>query len=152
MHFYGVFTLAINAEHDTLDFIPLIEDPMLVVFSDRHDLSSYDYVPVSTLADYPFIMTYQSFDRDVRKIFTDVDFEPQVRYYFKDDFAVLSTVQYGLGIAILPELIVEKFPGDYDCRMLDPEAYRTLGIGIRSHKDAGPLARFVISYLQENIK
>ena len=145
-------TLMSQPEHNTLDFIPLIEDPMLVVFSDKHDLSSYDYVPVSALADYPFIMTYQSFDRDVRKIFTDVDFEPQVRYYFKDDFAVLSTVQYGLGIAILPELIVEKFPGDYDCRMLDPETYRTLGIGIKSLKDAGPLARFVISYLQENIK
>lgn len=145
-------TLMSQPEHDTLDFIPIVEDPLLVVFSKKHDLSGYDYVPVEKLAGYPFIMTYQSYDRDVRKIFTSQDFEPEVRYYFKDDFAVLSTVQYGLGIAILPELIVEKFPGDYDCRMLEPEAYRTLGIGIRSLKDAGPLARFVIKFLQDNIK
>ena len=75
----------------------------------------------------------------------------QSEYYFKDDFAVLTTVQYGLGIAVLPELIIEKFPGNYDARMLDPEAYRTLGIGIGSIKEAGPLARFIISYLRTNI-
>lgn len=55
---------------------------------------------------------------------------------------------YGLGIAVLPELILEKFPGSYDSRMLSPEAYRTLGIGIRSLKEAGPLTRFVIDYLK----
>ena len=67
-------------------------------------------------------------------------------------YAVLATVQYGLGIAVLPELIIDKFPGNYDCRMLNPEAYRTLGIGIRSEKEAGPLARFVIDFLKQNVK
>ena len=139
-------------EQDTIDFIPILEDPMMVVFSDRHDLSSFDYVPVEELAKYPMVLTYQSYDRDVRRIFDEAGFEPEVKYYFKDDFAVLSTVQYGLGISVLPELIIEKFPGSYDSRMLEPEAYRTLGIGIRSIKDAGPLARFVIDYIKKNIK
>lgn len=95
---------------------------------------------------------HQSYDRDVRKIFDDAGFVLDVKYYFKDDFAVLTTVQHGLGIAVLPELIIEKFPGNYDCRMLDPEAYRTLGIGIRSEKEAGPLARFVINFLKESVR
>ena len=88
----------------------------------------------------------------MRKIFDATGFEPDVKYYFRDDFAVLTTVQYGLGIAVLPELIVEKFPGNYDSRMLEPEAYRTLGIGVRSLKEAGPLARFVIDFLQNNVR
>ncbi len=141
-----------ESEKISVDFVPILDDPLLVVFSDKHDLSRFDYVPVSELANYPMIMTYQSFDRDVRRIFDRAGFDPDVRYYFKDDFAVLTTVQYGLGIAVLPELIVEKFPGDYDCRMLEPEAYRTLGIGIKSIKEAGPLARFVIDYLKKNIR
>ena len=87
---------------------------MLVVFSDKHDLSDYDYVPVDVLRDYPLIMTYQSYDRDVRKVFDQA--------------------------------------GAYDSRMLDPESYRTLGIGIKSIKEAGPLARSVISYLKENVR
>ena len=97
-------------------------------------------------------MTYKSYDKDPHKVFEDAGFMPQVRYHSRDDFAVLSMVQRGLGLAILPELTINEFPGDYDTRMLDPEAYRTLGIGIRSVEDAGPLARFVIKYIRENIR
>lgn len=145
-------TLMSRPDKSSVDFIPLLEDPLLVVFSDKHDLSSYDYVPVRELANHPMIMTYQSYDRDVRRIFDAAGFKPDVKYYFRDDFAVLTTVQYGLGIAVLPELIVEKFPGDYDSRMLAPEAYRTLGIGVRSLKEAGPLARFIIDFIRKNVR
>ena len=126
---------------------------LIVVFQpEKYDLSKYDYVPVDVLRDYPFIMTYKSYDKDPHKVFEDAGFMPQVRYHSRDDFAVLSMVQRGLGLAILPELTINEFPGDYDTRMLDPEAYRTLGIGIRSVEDAGPLARFVIKYIRENIR
>ena len=136
-----------------IDFIPVLEDPMMVVFQpEKYDLSKYDYVSVDVLRDYPFIMTYKSYDKDPHKVFEDAGFMPQVRYHSRDDFAVLSMVQRGLGLAILPELTINEFPGDYDTRMLDPEAYRTLGIGIRSVEDAGPLARFVIKYIRENIR
>lgn len=141
-----------SPESSSIEFIRILDDPLLVVFSSRHDLSAYDYVPVSELGKHPMIRTYQSFDRDVQKIFESTQVEPDVRYYFKDDFAVLSMVQHGIGIAVLPELITEKFPGDYDTRMLDPEAYRTLGIGLKSIKEAGPLARFIIDYIRSNIR
>ncbi len=149
----GSLDIALLSEPETtsIEFIPLIEDPMLVVFSDKHDLSRYDYVPVDALKDYPMVMTYQTYDRDVRKVFDQAGYKPDVRYYFRDDFAVLSMVQYGLGIAVLPELIIEKHPGSYDTRMLDPESYRNLGIGIRTIKDAGPLTRSVISYLKDTV-
>ena len=145
-------TLMSRPDKSSVDFIPLLEDTLLVVFSDKHDLSSYDYVPVRELANHPMIMTYQSYDRDVRRIFDAAGFKPDVKYYFRDDFAVLTTVQYGLGIAVLPELIVETFPGNYDSRMLAPEAYRTLGIGVRSLKEAGPLARFVMDFIRKNVR
>ena len=98
------------------------------------------------------MMTYRSYDKDPHKVFDYAGFQPEVKYYSRDDFAVLSMVQRGLGLAILPELTVEEYPGSYDSRMLDPEAYRTMGIGIRSFDEAGPLARFVIKYIKENIR
>ena len=61
-------------------------------------------------------------------------------------------VLFGLGLAILPELTIDEFPGDYDTRMLEPEAYRTLGIGLRSYEYAGPLAKFVIKFIMKNIR
>ena len=83
---------------------------------------------------------------------SDAGLESFVKYRSKDDFAVLAMVQHGLGISILPKLTLERFPGSYEYRMLDPESYRSLGIGIRSIKGAGPLARSVINYIKENIR
>ena len=97
-------------------------------------------------------MTYREYDTDANKILLNAGLDASVRYRSKDDFAVLSMVQHGLGISILPELTLERFPGRYDYRMLDPESYRSLGIGIRSVKEAGPLARSLINYIKENIR
>ena len=139
-------------ENNEVDFIHILDDPMVVVFPPDHSLGTYDYVPLEKLEDHPLIMTYREYDTDANKILLSAGLEAAVRYRSKDDFAVLSMVQHGLGISILPELTLERFPGRYDYRMLDPESYRSLGIGIRSIKDAGPLARSVISYLTENIR
>ncbi|MBR2539638.1 MAG: LysR family transcriptional regulator [Mogibacterium sp.] len=141
-----------DPEDKRIEFIPLVEDPLFVVFSPKYDLSKYDYVPVDILKDYPFIMTYRTYDRDPHLVFEKAGFMPDVKYYSREDTAVLSMVKSGLGIAILPELTIEEFPGKYDFRMLDPEAYRTLGIGVKSLREASPLTKSVISFIKENIK
>ena len=139
-------------ENNEVDFIPVLEDPMVVVFPPEHELADYDYVPIEKLQDHPLIMTYREYDTDANRILLDAGLDASVRYRSKDDFAVLSMVQHGLGISILPELTLERFPGQYDYRMLDTESYRSLGIGIRSIKEAGPLARSIISYIKDNIR
>ena len=81
-----------------MDFIPVLEDPVMVVFQPgKYDLSMYDYVPVDILRDYPFILTYKSYDKDPHKVFQDAGFMPRVRYHSRDDFAVLSMVRKGTG-------------------------------------------------------
>jgi DNA-binding transcriptional LysR family regulator len=150
----GSLDLALMSDpgSSSIEFIPVLEDPLMVVFTDKYDLSSYDYVPVDVLRNYPFIMTYREYDSDPHYVFEKAGFMPEVRYYSRDDSAVLSMVQKGLGLAILPEMTLEEVPGRYESRMLDPEAYRTLGMGIKSMKEAGPLTRAVIKYIKENIR
>ena len=150
----GDLDIALMSQPDQgeVDFIPVLDDPMVVVFPSEHELSRFEYVPVSELSRYPLIMTYPDYDTDAHKVLQTAGLESAVRYSFKDDFAVLSMVQNDLGISILPELSIERFSGEYDYRLLDPEAYRSLGIGVRSMKEAGPLTRSVISYITQNIK
>ena len=145
-------SLMSRPDHDEVEFVPVLDDPMVAVFPPAHPLSSFDYIPVSELSKYPLIMTYPEYDTDAHRVLKSAGLESEVKYYFKDDFAVLSMVRHGLGISVLPELSIERFEGSYDYRMLDPEAYRTLGIGIRSIKEAGPLARSVISYIRKSIR
>lgn len=136
-----------DPETDSIDFVPILEEPMYVVFSKDHDLSAYDRIPMAELKKHPSIM--ESFDRVSYKVFEQAGIASDSRYSSKDVVAILSMVQEGLGIAVLPELLIDQFPGDYDYRMLDPEVYRTLGIGVRNIKTCGPLARFLINYIKE---
>ena len=138
-------------EKTAIEFIPIMEDPIVVVYSSAYDLSSYDCVPVEKLRDHMLLMTDETYDRDVRRVFEQAGFEPKVKYTFKDDFAVLSMVQRGVGIAILPRLIAESFPANYEYRIIKPETCRTLGIGINSIDELGPLPRFLIQYIKDNI-
>lgn len=150
----GTLDLALTSRIDSpgIEFIPIEDDPLVVVFSSKYDLSNYSYVPVDMLRDYPFVMTYRTYDRDPHLVFEKAGFMPEVKYYSRDDMAVLSMVRKGLGLAILPELTIREFPGHYDYRMLDPEFYRTLGVGVKSLREAGPLTRAVINYIRENIE
>lgn len=136
-----------DPETDSIDFVPILEEPMYVVFSKDHDLSAYDRIPMAELKKHPSIM--ESFDRVTYKVFEQAGVASDSRYSSKDVVAILSMVQEGLGIAVLPELLIDQFPGNYDYRMLDPEVYRTLGIGVRNLKACGPLARFLINYIKE---
>ena len=138
-----------SPQASNIRFVPLHDDPLLVVFPEDHELASYKAIPVKKLSEYPLIMTYRSYDRDVRRVFREASIEPDVRYYFRDDFAVLSMVRHGIGIAVLPEMIIEKFPGGYGSRPLHPGSFRRLGIGLRSIEEAGPLADFIIKYMKE---
>ena len=150
----GRLDLALMSEPEKgeVDFIHILDDPMVAVFPPGHPLDKYDYVPLKVLKDYPLIMTYRDYDTDANRILQEAGLDSSVRYRSNDDSAVLSMVQHGLGISILPELTLERFPGSYDYRMLDPESYRSLGIGIRSIKEAGPLARSVIDHIRQNIR
>lgn len=147
----GTMDLALMSSLGTeeIDFIPVSEEPMYAVFSDKYELARYDRVPIRELNDYPLII--ESFDQDTYAVFEKAGITPVAKHYSKDCIAILSMVQHGVGVSVLPELILKQFPGDYEYRLLDPQVNRTLGIGIRSIKEAGPLARSVISFIRENI-
>ena len=132
-----------------IEFIPVSEEPMYVVFSEKFDLGRYDRVPIDALNDYPLIL--EAFDQDTYSVFEKAGIEPAAKYFSKDCVAILSMVQQGVGVSVLPALIVDLFPGEYEYRPLEPESNRTLGIGIRSKKSCGPLTRVLIRYIQNNI-
>ncbi|MBE6027179.1 MAG: LysR family transcriptional regulator [Clostridiales bacterium] len=147
----GSMDLALMSSQGTgdIEFIPISEEPMYAVFSENHELASLDSVPISSLNDYPLII--ESFDQDTYAVFKKAGITPAAKYFSKDCVAILSMVKQGVGVSVLPALILEQFPGAYEYRLLDPPVNRTLGIGVRDRKSCGPLARFIIKFIREKI-
>lgn len=59
----------------------------------------------------------------------------------------MSMVESGLGVSILPELILRRIPYRIAARELDVPACREIGLALRSAKDAAPAVRRFLSYL-----
>ena len=138
-----------DPESDAMDFVPICVDPLLVVFSERYDLGSYRRIPGEVLRDYPFVV--EQFDRDTYKVLEKCGLDPDIKYYSRDAIAILSMIRQGIGIGIVPKMIVDLYPGSCQTRKLDPEQFRTIGVGVRNINECGPLARLVIQYIKDNI-
>lgn len=147
----GSMDLALMSSQGTeeIEFIPISEEPMYAVFSDKYDLKNFESVSISSLNDYPLII--EAFDLDTYAVFKKADMVPAAKYFSKDCVAILSMVKHGIGVSVLPALILEQFPGDYEYRLLDPPVNRILGIGVRDLNSCGPLARFIIKFIKEQI-
>ncbi len=65
-----------------------------------------------------------------------------------DDYAIISMVESGLGISILPQLILKRIPYKIIAKELDVSAYRNIGLALRNKKTASLAVKRFMDYLQ----
>lgn len=85
---------------------------------------------------------------DAMEIFRQHNLQPQVHFTTWDDFAIMSMVEQGMGVSILPELILQRIPYNVVVRELDVAVKRELVLALRSKKDASIAMKKFIEYLQ----
>ena len=127
--------------------IPLMEDRLLAILPLNSRFASYPRFPLVECETEPFISLLQSSDHDARRALEAAGVQPNVRFYTKDDYAILAMVEQGLGMSIMPELLLK---GRHDALLtlpLVPEAKRTLGIAIAAGDKAGPATRRFADYV-----
>lgn len=133
--------------------VALMEDRLLAIVPEDSRFASYPKFPIVECEREPFISLLQSSDHDARRALDAAGVKPNVRYYTKDDYAVIAMVEQGLGISIMPELLLK---GRHDRLLklpLVPDSRRTIGMAIAASEKAGPATRkfadYVIAYVKE---
>ena len=119
----------------------------MVVLPKDHPLAHADTFPVKSLQDDPFIMLEKGTKAEITEIYLKNGLTPKPKYTTFDDYAALSMVEKGLGIAILPKLILQRVSYDVVVKPLDVEAYRTIGVAMKSEKELSLAAQRFLEYL-----
>lgn len=127
----GFLRLPVAAELETVFLEP---DPLLVVLPEGHPLAEHERFPAAALGDYPFILLEKGVRADAWEIFKQCGVSPDVHFTTWDDYAIMSMVENGLGISILPKLILHRIPYRIVIRELDVPAYRKIGLAFRDRK------------------
>lgn len=127
----GFLRLPANAELET-SFLE--QDKLLAVLPVTHPLADCDRFPVNALCDYPFMLLEKGAKAEISEIFEKCGLTPKIHFTTWDDYAIMSMVESGLGISILPQLILQRIPYRIVTKELDVPAYRNIGLAVRNKK------------------
>ena len=72
---------------------------------------------------------------------------PRIHFTTWDDYAIVSMVESGLGISILPELILRRIPYDIAICELDVPAKRAIALAMRDRENASIAVQRFLEYL-----
>ncbi len=134
--------------HPEFETIFLQKDKLMAIIPENHSLKDCNKFPVTALCNEPFMLLEKGAKAEISEIFERNNLTPNVKFTTWDDYAVMSMVESGLGIAILPELILKRVPYRIIAKELDVPAYRNIGLALRDKKTASLAVKRFIDYLQ----
>ena len=140
----GFLRLPTASEFET---IFLERDRLLAILPEGHPLARLERVPVAALCEEPFMLLEKGAKAEVSEVFERCGLTPNVRFTTWDDYAIMSMVESGLGISILPELILRRVPYRIVARELGAPAHRKIGVALRSRRTASLAVKRFLEHL-----
>jgi len=143
---FGFTRLPVKTELETLF---LEQDKLLAVLPENHPLAKLERFPVTEFCNENFLMLEKNgAHEEISEIFERCAIRPNVRFHTLEDYAIMSMVEKGLGISILPQLILRRVPYRIITRELDVVAFRNVGVAMRDKKTASIAVKRFLDYLK----
>ncbi len=140
-----------GGEGKDFEWIPLYRDQMLALVPPEHPLAAEGKVPLERLRDAEFIMPMPDYDGEVRFILDRLEHWPHILFSVCSDYAIINMVAQGLGVSVLPELLLKNCPTRAVALPMDPPQERILGMGVPQVKTASPVTRTFMRYVQDYV-
>lgn len=134
--------------HPDLETLFLEQDKLLAILPENHPLAQCSLFPVTALCNDPFLLLEKGAKAEIWELFNRCGLAPKIHLTTWDDYAILSMVESGLGISILPQLILRRIPYRIITKELDVPAYRSIGLAMRDKKTASLAVKRFLDYLK----
>ena len=111
-----------------LTLSPLYEDELLVITPKNYKTKHRAYMEITELDGEKFISQRESTDADIQELFRKYKLNVHSSCHVVDDLSQIAMVASGLGICIMPQLVMQNIPYDVNTYRLKPSEHRTIGI------------------------
>ena len=129
------------------DAVPLKQDAYQVVLPVGHPLAQKEAISADDLNDQPFLLLEHGGKTEVSNLLSAYHAHPDIRFTTWEDFAIMAMVEKGLGISILPELILRRVPYRMEVRPLAQPYYRVIGLVMKNRAHLTPAVQKFMEYL-----
>ena len=131
----------------SFDTILLQRDEYKVVLPAGHRLAKKETVAIEELNGLPFLLLEHGGKTEVSALLERFRVQPDIRFTTWEDFAILAMVEKGLGVSILPDMILQRIPYQVEIRSLQRPYYRSIGLAVKDQKHLTPAVKRFIDYL-----
>ena len=129
------------------EILPLQQDEYKVVLPEGHPLAEQETVAIEALNGLPFLLLEHGGKTEVSDLLERYGVQPAVRFTTWEDFAIMAMVEKGLGVSILPDMILRRIPYRIEIRSMKEPYYRSIGLAMKSRERLTPAADRFIQYL-----
>lgn len=140
----GFLRLPTRPEFET---IFLKQDEYKVVLPKGHPLTECAVIEPHALDGQPFLLLEHGGRTEVSDLLTQFGIHPDIRFTTWEDYAILSMAEKGLGIGILPQMILQRIPYEVEIRPLSAPYYRRIGLAMKNRVRLSPAAKKFLEYL-----
>lgn len=140
-----------GGEGHGFEWIPLQKDQMLALVPPEHPLAKGDRVPLEALTSEKFIMPMPDYDGEVRYVLDKLSRWPQIFFSVCSDYAIVNMVTQGLGVSVLPGLLLKHYNHGAVALPIEPVQERELGMGVPQLKTASPVTRNFMKYVERYV-
>lgn len=134
---------------ENLEFYPMDTDELMLLTARNHPLADKLKVNLADIKDENYIYSEDGFDFEAGGIFEQNDIHPTVLYQLDDDVAVQKMVSDGMGISVLPKLLLSNPPFDICIRPFTEHYKRTLGVAYLKDSELDPATEAFLDYVKE---
>ncbi|MDO5155714.1 MAG: LysR family transcriptional regulator [Eubacteriales bacterium] len=126
----GVVDLGFLSESSSkdLEFLPLYKDELLCIVPKGFQTKHKQYIEPNEIQNQNFVSQRESTDADVQNLLHKHNIKIHSSCHVVDDSSTIAMVTAGLGICIMPKLVLNNIPYDVDTYSFKEAEYRTIGI------------------------
>ncbi|MZQ75803.1 MAG: LysR family transcriptional regulator [Peptoclostridium sp.] len=131
---------------------PLFEDRLLCITPKNFKSKHPEFVTIDDIQNQTFVLQREGYNADTISFIKKYNLTIQPEFFIDDDQSILAIVESGLGISVVPELILKKVSYDIKIYPLEPNEYRTIGLITQQKQLLSPAAKKLFNHILDHVK
>ena len=132
----------------SFDTITLKKDEYKAVLPVNHPLAKKEVLDYEDLNGRPFLLLEHGGKTEVSELLEKNHAHPNIRFTTWEDYAIMSMVESGLGIGVLPEMILKRVPYQITIRSFQKPYFREIALVMKDRQKLTPATKKFIEYLK----
>lgn len=145
----GTIDVGFLSESCAKDFYytPLYKDRLLCLTPKNFSVKNPDYISVEELENQAFVFQREACDTDIQAFLDKYHISIKTNHHVIDDQSTVALIEAGMGIGIMPEILVKKMSSNTHTYALYPEEYRTICLATTHPHNMSPAVNQFIKFV-----